>query len=108
MLFDGSGGLVMWRFGAAVGGIESPGNEEPCWLCGQAGFSEIRDLYQIVLPACLLGEVFAPAARPRLAWTNGPYAIAQSDVRFAQKHIRAMRPCGCLRLDWICGERLHW
>jgi hypothetical protein len=88
-------------------GLIYPKTKNPAGLVGEQG-SEIRDLYQIVLPACLLGEVFTPAARPRLACTNGKYAIAQAGVRIAQKHIRAMQPSGCLRLDWICGERFHW
>jgi hypothetical protein len=36
--------------------VESPENEEPCWLGGSAGFSKVDDLDEIVnyLPASLL------------------------------------------------------
>ena len=36
---------------------EMPENEEPCWLCGRAGFSKIGDLKSDrELPASLLGD----------------------------------------------------
>ena len=40
-------------------------NEEPCWLCGRAGFSKIDDLCEIVnLPACLpVGVIITVFAR---------------------------------------------
>ena len=51
---------------------ELTGNEEPCLLFRQAGFSKIDDhLSDRELPACLLGKVFARKTQPRIQCLNG-------------------------------------
>ena len=86
---------------------EMPENEEPCWLCGRAGFSKIDDLESDrELPAALLGwiliEVFfgnIDEQRPRLGCLEVGAKEVASGV---QGHTRATQPCGRLRVVWIC------
>jgi len=84
---------------------EMPENEEPCWLCGRAGFSKIDDLESDrELPASLLGCIligvfFRDRSERRPPFDDqGAREIEAKEASIAQGHTRATQPCGRLRV----------
>ena len=79
-------------------------NEEPCLLCGRAGFSKIDDLKSdLELPASLLGWIgiafFARNMRKGRSLIGGLDVGATYEASGAQGHTRATQPCGRLRVE---------